>query len=128
MERETINLTLPWPPSTNNLYATVMMKGRPVRVPSGEAKKFKKEVGKICVAARLQPFSGRVSVSLTAYRPRRVGDIDNLLKAPLDALKGYAWDDDAQVIELHVFRFDDKFKPRVEIEIREIINAPLFQI
>lgn len=124
----TINLTLPWPPTTNNLYLTVMMKGRPVRVPSKEAKVFKKAVGQICQAGRVKPFIGSVAVSLNAYRPRRVGDIDNVLKAVLDSLKGYAWGDDAQVTEIHAYRHDDKFQPRVEIEIREIIDAPLFQV
>lgn len=121
---EPIKLTLPYPPTANHLFITVMMKNRPVRVPSGEAKKFKKSVGIICQTERIRPLSGEVAIELKVYRPRRVGDIDNTFKATLDALKGYAWNDDAQVVEIHGYRFDDKWKPRVEVEIKEVSAAP----
>jgi Holliday junction resolvase RusA-like endonuclease len=97
-----------------------MMKGRPVRVPSKEAKDFKKAVVEICRRFEVKPFIGEVAVSLKVFRPRRVGDIDNTFKATFDALKGFAYNDDGQIAELTASRFEDKNNPRVEIQIRPL--------
>ena len=78
--------------------------------------------------------SGPVSVTIRAFsplpksRPKRVEnepwtispDIDNIAKAVLDALNGIAYDDDAQVVELHVYKHDRTRGvgpcPRVEVD------------
>lgn len=44
-------------------------------------------------------------------------DIDNVAKAVLDAMNGVAYDDDARVHELHVFRSVDAARPRVEVRL-----------
>ena len=46
-------------------------------------------------------------------------DLDNLVKAVLDALNDLAWHDDAQIIELHVSK---KYveSPNIHINITEI--------
>jgi Holliday junction resolvase RusA-like endonuclease len=131
-ERRTVILTLPFPPYTNNLYATITIKGGPkkgtqVRIPSKESKVFKEQVARICKQQGIRPLAGEVAVNLRIYRPRRVGDIDGSFKATLDSLKTFAYADDAQVAELHAWRFNDKLNPRVEIEIREIRRDGLFQ-
>lgn len=64
-----------------------------------------------------QPLAGPVVVRLWVYRPRRRGDLDNVLKAIGDALKGAAYLDDDQVVELHARRLDDKANPRIEVEV-----------
>lgn len=121
MSDRSISLTLPFPPYVNNMYITLMLKGRPVRVPSGEAKKYKKAVEKICRSRDdLKPFKGEVGVTLEVYRPRRIGDLDGTFKAVFDGLKGFAFDDDKQIVQIHATRFEDKYRPRVEIEIKEI--------
>ena len=49
---------------------------------------------------------------------RSRGDIDNLLKTILDALKGFAFVDDGQVRGMFVLMMDiDKDNPRVELQI-----------
>jgi Holliday junction resolvase RusA-like endonuclease len=58
------------------------------------------------------------------YRPRRIGDLDGMFKAVIDGLKGFAFEDDKQIVEIHAHRLDDKWKPRVEVEIIEITCAP----
>jgi Holliday junction resolvase RusA-like endonuclease len=63
--------------------------------------------------------SGPVALFCTLYRPRRAGDADNALKALLDALNGLLWVDDSQIEELHLWRRDDKARPRVELVVRE---------
>ena len=51
--------------------------------------------------------------------PAKKPDIDNVVKAVLDALNGVAYRDDTQVIELHV-RKSYSEKPRVEVSIETI--------
>lgn len=62
------------------------------------------------------PVSVRIDVfrALPGSRPKRVlgepdtmtPDIDNIAKAVLDGLNGIAYDDDKQVVELHVYKHD----------------------
>lgn len=111
-----MKITLPYPPTTNHLYIT---RGK-FRVPSPQAKAYKADVVKRCQIARIRPIDGNVAISLHVYRPRKVGDLDNTFKVVLDSLKGYAWHDDKQVIEIHGKRFDDKHDPRVEVDITEV--------
>lgn len=111
-----MKLTLPYPPSLNNLYATV----RGHRVLSARGRDFESDVLAVCFQMRVRPLSGDVRLSFTAYRPRQVGDLDNLIKIIQDSLKGSAWHDDKQVVEIHAYRKDDKDNPRVEIEISEV--------
>jgi len=110
-----IKLTLPYPPTLNNMFIT---KGR-IRVLSPKARAYKAEVVKRAQIARIEPIEGNVRVTMGIYRPRKIGDIDNLSKAIFDSLKGSAWHDDKQVVELHLFRYDDKDNPRVELHISE---------
>lgn len=56
-------------------------------------------------------------VSVTAhFYLKRDRDVDNL-KLVLDVMKGYVYEDDAQVVELHVYKHKDKMNPRVELEV-----------
>lgn len=87
------------------------------RVLSPKARAYKAEVKKQCQIARIKPIEGNLVVTMHIYRPRKVGDIDNLSKSVFDSLKGYAWHDDKQVVELHLYRHDDKDAPRVELHI-----------
>ena len=50
--------------------------------------------------------------------PAKKPDIDNVVKAVLDALNGVAYRDDTQVVELHV-RKSYSEKPRVEVSIEK---------
>ena len=118
MEGRIINLTLPYPPSTNNLYRTLVLPGKPpIRVLSGKAKQYKTAVAKICKAERAEPFVGEVAMKILVFRPRRAGDLDGHFKAVIDGLKGFAFLDDKQVSWLFAERFEDKDEPRVEVQI-----------
>jgi crossover junction endodeoxyribonuclease RusA len=108
--------TLPYPPTVNLLYAEY--RGR--RILSAKGKQYKNDVLAICYLNRIKPLSGDLSLTMTVYRPRKIGDLDNTQKAIFDSLKGSAFEDDKQIIEIHAYRKDDKANPRVEIEIREI--------
>lgn len=124
-ELQKVNLILPHPPATNNLYFTQIIfpkrrgeKAYTIRVLSEEGRAYKKLVGEI--AAGIQPFLGDVWVTFRWFRPRRVGDLDGIFKVILDGLTGYAYQDDGQVARIYSDRFEDKFHPRVEVEIRPL--------
>lgn len=108
-----IRLTLPYPPQLNHLYAVV--RGR--KILSSKGRQYREDAARIARDAGTRPLSGKVQVTLTIYRPRRAGDIDNLFKAPFDAMKGIAWGDDAQVKKLTAVLDDDKHNPRLEFAV-----------
>lgn len=112
-----MKLSLPYPPSANRLWRN--WRGRMVL--STEGRSYKQGVKlRALTQGCLRPLEGPVVVFVTAYRPRRNGDLDNALKALLDALKGVAFVDDDQVVELHAMRLDDKADPRVVVTIEAI--------
>lgn len=75
----------------------------------------------------LPPFEGAVKVELQIYRrikrleSKRYGDVDNLAKGILDAMKGICWVDDSQVVELHVWKHWSA-EPRVDVEVEVASN------
>jgi crossover junction endodeoxyribonuclease RusA len=112
----TVHLTLSWPPSVNNYFATV---GRR-RIVSAQGKAYREEVFWIVRQQRLNGrFAGaRVGIAINAYEPKvkRRRDLDNILKAVLDGLtKAGLWDDDVQVDYLRVVRCPAEGHGRLEI-------------
>lgn len=102
------SLTLPYPPSTNHLYATV--RGR--RVLSAAGKAFKHAVFELFHQIRGVMVEGAVRVSIGAVAPdRRRRDLDNLLKITQDALTGLAWTDDSQIRDVRIFWFGEPRAP-----------------
>ena len=114
-----MKFTLDYPPSLNHLYAT--FRGR--RILSREGREYHRTAGIRALAQRARPLAGPLCVVLKVYRAERRGDLANREKAVCDALKGIAWEDDSQIVEMHLFRGDDKAHPRVEVEVTE---APPF--
>jgi crossover junction endodeoxyribonuclease RusA len=102
--------TLPYPPSANRYWR--VWRGRAVK--SDEARAYQLQVQVLVPRA---PLTGPVRVGVSAFRPRKSGDLDNLLKVALDALKGRAFVDDKQVVEIHACLFDDKANPRLEVGV-----------
>ena len=111
-----MKLTLPYPPSANRYWRNY----RGITVTSEDALAYKAEVGYIARSRGVQPLHGPVCLTLEMYRPRRSGDLDNRLKCLIDSLNGIAWGDDSQITEIHAYRYDDKARPRVEVEIKEV--------
>ncbi len=107
-------LTLPYPP-TANLY---WRKWRNRIVKSGAAREYQRDVGNL--VGPMSPVAGPVRIVLDVFRPRRRGDLDNTLKVLIDALKGHAFHDDAQVAEIVARRHEDPANPRVEISIEAL--------
>ena len=97
-----IELELPYPPSVNRYWRRV----GPRTIISREGREYREAVAGILRDVGIPPFTGPVCVVIHAYMPdRRRRDLDNLLKATLDALAyGGAYHDDSQVDELHIYR------------------------
>lgn len=110
-------LTLPYPPSVNHYWRHA---GHGRMVLTDEAAQYKADVSDRCTQYGLQPHDGPVGLRIHVYRPIKRGDLDNTLKAALDSLKGFAYEDDAQVTEIHAFRHDDKGNPRIEVEVMRL--------
>lgn len=111
-----MKFTLPIPPSAN-AYWKLDRRGF-IRV-SDEARSYKATVHKTALQTQCphKPLEGDVWVTLTVFRKRKAGDLDNFQKVLLDALKGVAFVDDSQVVEIHARREDDAKNPRVEVRV-----------
>lgn len=103
--------TLPYPPSVNRYWRN--FRGRMVLSKEGRA--YKKRVAELLDG--LRPIGGGVSITIHAYRPRKIGDLDNILKGALDALSGYMYFDDKQIVMILAHRYDDKEYPRLEVTV-----------
>lgn len=115
-----MNLTLPYPPSTNRLWR--MQRGRMVKAPAARAYEARVKA----LAWPAEPYSGPVAVVVRVYRPIRRGDLDNRLKAVMDALQGVAFKNDEQVVDLHATRHEaaSRLDARVEVFVTRLSLEP----
>ena len=94
---------LPYPPTINHYYVNRRDGGRAI----GKAgKRYRVEVVRILKAALVEEHTDNVQLEILVYPPdRRKRDLDNILKALLDALQhGGAIKDDSQVSTLYIKR------------------------
>ena len=108
-----MKVTLPYPPSANRYWRHV---GRNVVV-SKEARLYRRRAASLALSAGMRPVDGPAKVTLEVFRPRKSGDLDNSIKVLMDALRGVAYRDDSQVVEIRAHRWDDKDNPRVEVQV-----------
>ena len=119
----TFRAELPWPPTTNSIWRTVVIRGRQTTLLSAGARRYRGAVavalaglGIIASAPAMFPDHLRLAVALDLYPPapvkkrkpdgkaRRI-DIDNRIKATLDAVTHAGlWADDSQIDRLVVTR------------------------
>lgn len=97
-----IQLLLPWPPSVNRYW---MAKGN-MRFISKAGRIFREAVAEECAEQGIVGLEGRLAVHVALFPPdRRARDIDNILKALLDACEhAGCYESDNQIDELHVIR------------------------
>lgn len=108
-----MKIILPSPPSANRYWR----KWNNRMVLSDEAREYKYQISTLAAVRRAEPLSGPVVLTLRWFRERKSGDLSNRIKVIEDALIGYAYHDDKQVVELHAYRADDKTHPRVEVTV-----------
>ena len=125
---------LPWPPTVNQYYSSMMVKSKktgrmsPRKVKSKRAREYARSAW---VAARQQHpgvrFRGRLLVAIRYFEPDlKKRDIDNLQKGVLDGLTGAGvWRDDAQIDLLMPARCHVVKGGRAEVIVAEITSAEL---
>lgn len=81
----TVMLDVAWPPTGNHAYTVAH--GRKILSKTGRA--YRDRVSQqIAALAKGQTLGGRIAVRIYAYPPdRRVRDLDNLVKLPIDCVK-----------------------------------------
>jgi crossover junction endodeoxyribonuclease RusA len=114
-----ITVTIPGSPiSVNKLY-----RGRRFLTKEGERIKneyryeaYRQYEGK--------PFKGPLFVSvLVFYNDKRKHDLDNILKALLDSMTGILWEDDSQIQEIIISKFEGT--PMVSICVDRMSRIPV---
>lgn len=97
-----IQLLLPFPPSVNHYWG---QSGKH-RFISKRGKDFRVAVAEACVDNNVQALEGRLAVHVALFPPdRRARDLDNTLKALLDACEhAGCYESDSQIDELHIIR------------------------
>jgi len=102
------------PLSTNALHG--VFQGR--KILSARGRTNKEAIG---WEARSQyhgkPLTGPLAVTIDMHWPTaRNHDVDNI-KTLLDSLTGIVWQDDGQIVDLHLTKSIDRKRPRVEMSI-----------
>lgn len=94
--------TLPWPPSVNAAYRSIVVGRSPRVLISRNGREYKQAAAHAIMLQRVPSFGDqRVSVSLSVYPPdRRKRDLGNLDKLLIDALMPQVIDDDSQIDKL----------------------------
>ena len=105
---ETLVLSLPWPPSNNRYYRHIgkgPLAGRVLL--SEEGRLYRKAVDAVVRQARARKaWAMRLRIDVAAYPPdKRKRDLDNMLKACLDALQASGvFESDSQIDDLRIWR------------------------
>src|SRR3990167_5047698 len=109
-------LTLPWPPTINNYYATVNKR----RIVSEQGRRFRKQVADIVLVERKNKHvEYLIDLYVDLYPPdKRRRDIDNTLKPLLDAMThAGVYLDDSQIRRMEV-TFHDEILSKVNVELK----------
>ena len=102
---EPVTLRLPWPPSLNRYWAFDTTSGRPYL--TSAALEYRATVALIWKQAKLGSFgTARLEIDIRIYPPSQgPHDLDNLCKAPFDALQeAGAFTDDSQIDAITIRR------------------------
>lgn len=113
-----IELTLPFPPSVNTYWRT--FNGR--MLISKKGREYRKAVAdEIILQKGNKHLKGKIKMTIEAWRPdNRKRDLDNLLKAPLDALThAGVYEDDQLIVDLRIFWAEDQ-AGKLKVKIEEI--------
>ena len=113
-----IELTLPFPPSVNTYWRN--FQGR--MLISKKGREYRKAVAdEILIQKGNKHYKGKIKLTIEAWRPdNRKRDLDNLLKAPLDALThAGVYEDDQLIVDLRIFWAEDQ-GGKLKIKIEEL--------
>lgn len=116
-----IRLTLPYPPSVNHAHFHTRSGARVLKP---KARAFYEEVAVIARNAGVSLIEGKVSLTMHIYCAAVNDDASNRIKLTEDSLQGWAYANDKNVTELHIYKHEAE-KPkrknaRVEVEIKRV--------
>ena len=117
--RKPYRIELPWPPSVNTYWRRVGAR----TLLSRKGREYRQLVElAVLIAGGRRNLRGRLSLFISATPPdHRKRDLDNVLKAPLDAMaKSGVYEDDSQIDQLIVWRLKPSKPGRLVIEIVEL--------
>ncbi len=116
LNEKVLEINLPWAPSINHYY----IRTRNSFSLSQQGRNFRVAVSDLLRSCSL--LEGKLSVQIKLFPPdRRKRDIDNPLKAILDALEhGGAYKDDSQIIYLTVSKNEVEKHGRVNVRIMSV--------
>ena len=122
-----LELVLPWPPSVNQYWrhpSSGPLAGRHLISEQGRAYRAK-VTAQVWNEKQTHKLADRLSVSILCYPPdRRRRDLDNVLKAALDALVfAGVMLDDSQIDRLAIERCAGQVPGRLEITIERLTNG-----
>jgi|SRR4051812_10260592 crossover junction endodeoxyribonuclease RusA len=122
-----LSFSLPFPPSVNTYWRHIAkgkLAGRVLISEKGRA--YRIECARTLLVQRVPrgAVSGKLKVQIFASPPdRRTRDLDNMLKASLDALKHCeVVRDDADIDDLHITRGSVRKDGELQVLITEIIQ------
>jgi Holliday junction resolvase RusA-like endonuclease len=82
-DRGPVSVTVPMPPSVNNLFATTSDGGRRR---SGRYNQWRETAGNMVNASRMRRIAGPVAIAIRLEEPNNRADIDNFAKTLIDLL------------------------------------------
>ena len=117
-----IELTLPYPPTVNTYWRHAAINGRAQVYVSKDGKAYRATVFGAVKQRRVPKLLGRLNVTVRVFPPdRRARDLDNVLKALLDAMAhAGCYENDCQIDQLHVVRMQPHGAGQVMVTIAEI--------
>jgi crossover junction endodeoxyribonuclease RusA len=113
-----IELELPFPPSVNTYWRN--FNGR--MLISKKGREYRKTVAdQVLIQKGAKHYAGKIKLTIEAWRPdERKRDLDNLLKAPLDALThAGVYTDDQLIVDLRIYWANDK-GGKLKVKVEEI--------
>ena len=95
-------IELPYPPSLNTYWRNV--RGRTLL--SKKGREYRAIVTSLAALSKIRLGDVPLVVSIEAWMPdRRRRDVDNILKAAIDAMQhGGMYDDDSQIVDLRIVK------------------------
>ena len=113
-----MELTLPWPPSTNQYWRS--FQGRVIISAQGRAYR-KAIIEQVIIQSGARQFEHDLQIEIEVFPPdKRKRDIDNLLKSLLDSLTyAQVWKDDNQISDLRIYR-NKQIAGIVKVRVYEI--------
>ncbi|MEM7227283.1 MAG: RusA family crossover junction endodeoxyribonuclease [Planctomycetota bacterium] len=114
-------LSLPWPPSVNTYYRTIVVGGRGRTLLSQRGREYQAEAD-AAIGAVTTKLTQRLCVGLLLFAPdRRKRDLDNHSKAILDALEhAGVYENDEQIDRLIITRREIVKGGRADVVISAI--------